>query len=244
MIPGYVRHSPSALNLFAASPSMFVLERVLMIKQPVSSPAHRGVAVEDGVTFGLLNPEASLTDCTNAAFLKYDTITALSTDDRREKYRDTIPDMVAMALAELRPYGVPSHTQGLVEWKPEGLTLPIIGIFDYHWANHNITTDLKTTERMPSQIKVNHAKQVALYVTSNNAAARITYTTPKKVTTYAVENTDAHRAALYEIAKHVEKFLAQSDDPQFFIDITVPDLDSFYWTAPAARQLAYEHWRI
>jgi hypothetical protein len=244
MIANYIRHSPSALNLFAASPAMFVLERVLMIKQPVGVPAHRGVGVEDGVTFGLLNPNASLAECVDVAQLKYDTLTALSTDDRRQKYRDNISDMVAMALEELRPYGIPSHTQGLVEWKPEGLTLPIIGIFDYHWADHNITTDLKTTERMPSQIKVNHAKQVALYVTSNNAAARVTYTTPKKCVTYNVENTDEHRAALHQIALKVEKFLALSDDPQFFIDITVPDLDSFYWTAPAARQLAYEHWHI
>jgi hypothetical protein len=244
MIANYIRHSPSALNLFAASPAMFVLERVLMIKQPVGVPAHRGVGVEDGVTFGLLNPNASLAECVDIAQLKYDTLTALSTDDRRQKYRDNISDMVAMALEELRPYGIPSHTQGLVEWKPEGLTLPIIGIFDYHWADHNITTDLKTTERMPSAIKINHAKQVALYVTSNNAAARITYATPKKCVTYNVENTDAHRTALHQIALKVEKFLALSNDPQFFIDITVPDLDSFYWTAPAARQLAYEHWHI
>jgi hypothetical protein len=244
MIANYIRHSPSALNLFAASPAMFVLERVLMIKQPVGVPAHRGVGVEDGVTFGLLNPEAPLKDCIEVAQLKYDTLTALSTDDRRQKYRDNISDMVAMALEELRPYGVPSHTQGLVEWKPEGLTLPIIGIFDYHWADHNITTDLKTTERMPSAIKINHAKQVALYVTSNNAAARITYATPKKCVTYNVENTDAHRTALHQIALKVEKFLALSNDPQFFIDITVPDLDAFYWTAPAARQLAFEIWGI
>jgi hypothetical protein len=244
MISTYVRHSPSALNLFCADQAMFVLERILLIKQPVGVPAHRGVAVEDGVTFGLLNPDAPLTDCIDVAQLKYDTLTALSTDERREKYRENITDMVSQALAELRPYGVPSATQGWVEWKPDGLTLPIVGIFDFHWADHNITTDLKTTERMPSAIKINHAKQVALYVTSNNAAARITYATPKKCQTYSVENTDAHRAALYQIAWRAEKFLSLSNDPQFYVDITAPDLDSFYWTAPEARQLAYEHWRI
>jgi len=97
---------------------------------------------------------------------------------------------------------------------------------------------------MPSSVKVNHAKQVSFYVTSNNAAARITYVTPKKCQTLVVENIDAHRAALYQIARNVEKFLSLSDDPQFFVDITMPDLDSFYWSAPAARQLAYEHWKI
>ena len=75
-------------------------------------PAHRGVAVEDGVTLGLLNPDAPLPECINTAFAKYDVLTAMSTDERREKYRATIPDMVTQALAELRPYGVPSATQG------------------------------------------------------------------------------------------------------------------------------------
>jgi hypothetical protein len=241
----YVRHSPSALNLFCASPSMFTLEHIMGLKQPVGVPAHRGVAVEDGVTLGLMiNPDASLQDCVDVAHTKYDTLTALSTDDRREKYRASIPDMVRQALDELRPYGVPSEAQGFIEWKPEGLLLPIAGYFDYHWAGHNITTDLKTTEKMPSAIKVNHAKQVALYVTSNNASARVTYCTPKKCQTYAVDNIDEHRKALYQIALRVEKFLSLSDDPEFFKSITVPDLDSFYWGSPAARQLAYEHWHI
>ena len=202
------RHSPSSLNLFAASPAMFVLERIIGLRQPVGVPAHRGVAVEDGVTLGLLNPDAPLEACADVAYTKYDTLTAMSTDDRREKYRANIPDMVNQALAELRPYGVPSQTQGFIEWRPEGLVLPIVGYFDYHWDQHNITTDLKTTEKMPSKVKVNHARQVALYVTSNNAAARVTYCTPKKCQTYSIDNVDEHRKALHRMAVKVEAFLA------------------------------------
>jgi len=103
------------------------VEKVLGLRQPVGAPAHRGVAVEDGVTHGVINPDASLSECVKVAFIKYDTLMALSPDARREKYRETISDMVRQALAELRPYGVPSRTQGLVQWKPEGLRLPIIG---------------------------------------------------------------------------------------------------------------------
>jgi hypothetical protein len=51
------RHSPSSLNLFCASPAMSVLERILGHHQPVGAPAHRGTAVEDGVTVGLLDPD-------------------------------------------------------------------------------------------------------------------------------------------------------------------------------------------
>src|SRR5690348_2439120 len=112
----FTRHSPSSLNLFAASPSMFVLEKVLGLRQPVGAPAHRGTAIEDGVTHGLMNPTASLEECSAVAFKRYDTITALSTDTRREEYRETIPAMVDSALSELRPYGIPDDCQGFVEW--------------------------------------------------------------------------------------------------------------------------------
>lgn len=244
MISSYTRHSPSALNLFCASREMWVLEKILGQRQPVGAPAHRGTAVEDGVTFGLLNPTADLKDCLDMAFRKYDTISALSGDKRREDYRADIEGMIKTALEELRPYGVPSQCQGFVEWKPEGLLLPIVGYFDYHWDEHNITVDLKTSERMPSEVKIPHARQISLYVTSNNADARATYITPKKHATYRIENVDAHRKALHQIALKCEAFLALSDDPKFFLSITAPDLESFYWGSPAARQLAYENWGI
>ena len=46
---------------------MFVLERVLGKRQPVGAPAHRGSAVEDGVTMGLNNMKASIPSCINVA---------------------------------------------------------------------------------------------------------------------------------------------------------------------------------
>jgi hypothetical protein len=111
------------------------------------------------------------------------------------------------------------------------------------WEQYGIVVDLKTTEKMPSQIKIPYARQVALYATSNNMDARLTYCTPKKITTYKLENIREHREALRQIAMRIENFLALSDDPEFFKNITVPDLESFYWGG-AARQLAYEHWKI
>jgi hypothetical protein len=111
----YGHHSPSALNLFCASTSLFVLEKIIGISRPVGAPAHRGVAVEAGVAHGLLHPDAPLANCIKAAVVRYDTIAALSSDARREKYRETIEGMVTQALAELRPYGVPSHVQGLMQ---------------------------------------------------------------------------------------------------------------------------------
>jgi hypothetical protein len=237
-------YSPSSLNLFCAAPAMFILEKVLGRRQPVGVPAHRGTAVEHGVTVGLLNPHATTRECVEEALRKYDTLTALSSDERRAKYRDSIQPLVVEALEELRPYGVPSRVQGRVEWMPDGLEAPIIGYFDYEWAEHGIITDLKTTEALPSKIKTPHARQVGLYAISDNLDARLTYCTPKKRATYRLENVREHRQALHQIALRVERFLALSDDPEFFVSIIAPDLDSFYWAPPEARQAAWETWNI
>ena len=153
MIDGYRHHSPSSLNQFAASPALFVLERVLGLRQVVGSPAHRGVGVEAGVAYGLINPKAKEKDCIAAAYTAYDTVSALSPDERKEKYRQNIPDMVSMALDELRPYGVPTSVQGHISRDFPGLKLPILGYYDLVFEDNGIVVDLKTTERMPSEIK-------------------------------------------------------------------------------------------
>ena len=123
--------------------------------------------------------------------------------------------------------------------------MPIIGYWDFQWADHGIVVDLKTTEALPSQIKTAHARQVALYAAvSGNMDARLAYVTPKKRAVYGLENVREHINALKRIAMAVERFLALSDDPEFFVSITSPDLESFYWQTPQARQAAFEIWRI
>lgn len=237
------RHSPSSLNLFCASPAMYVLERVLGRRQPVGVPAHRGTAVEAGVAHGLLNPGADPQEAIDIAKGRYRQITALSSDPRREKYGESIEPMVLRALTELRPYGLPSTCQGFVEWRPDGLALPIVGYFDFAWGDHGLIVDLKTTEKLPSAIKTAHARQVALYC-AGNLGGRLTYVTPIKSATYQLENVPEHRNALHKIALTVERFLALSDDPAEIAALVCPDLESFYWSPPEARQCAFETWAI
>ena len=102
MIASYERHSPSKLNLFNADPAMFFLQYVLGEEQPVNALMARGSGVEDGVTHGLTDLAAPVKECAEVALTTYDGRMALSGDLRREKCRDTIPDMVATALTELR----------------------------------------------------------------------------------------------------------------------------------------------
>ena len=151
--------------------------------------------------------------------------------------------MVERALTELRPYGVPSASQGFIEWKPDDLRFPIVGYFDFAWDDHGIVVDLKTTEKLPSEVKTAHARQVALY-TRGNAEGRLAYITPSKSAVYRLDNVLEHRAALHRMALACERFLSLSDDPAFFVGITAPDLESFYFATPQARHAAFEVWGV
>lgn len=239
------RHSPSSLALFASEPALFVLERLLGRRQPVGAAAHRGTAVEAGIVAGLMDLELPVEEAVEVATIKFWSLAALCSDPKVEVTAREIPGMVRAGLAELRPYGTPTATQGFVTWHPEELASPIVGYFDFAWENHGIVVDLKTTGRMPSEVKPAHARQVALYsmAISDNFAGRITYATPKAAATYEVEDLRAHREALRRMAMKVERFLALSDDPQYFTELLCPNYESFYWNK-ASRQAGFEAFGI
>ena len=124
--------------------------------------------------------------------------------------------------------------------------VPMIGFYDFEWANHGILTDLKTTHALPSKISTSHARQVALYVAArgSNLDARLTYVTSKKSATYHLENVAQHVLALEKIALTIQRFLSISDDPAELAAIVVPEVDSFYFADPMARKAAFDVWGL
>ena len=241
---GIYNLSSSSLNLFAAAPAVWVLEKVLKRRQPVGAAAHRGTAVEDGIVMGL--DGAPVAECIAASLAKFDKLAALSGDPRKDKERAGIPAMVERGLDELREYGPPTSVQGKIEYHMEDVAVPLIGYYDFMWENHGILIDLKTSGRLPSQISTSHARQVALYkaAMSDNLDARIAYVTDKKSVVYRLENYREHVAALRAIALTVQRFLAVSPDPQVLAGLVVPDVDSFYLADPAARSEAHRQWGV
>lgn len=237
--------SPSQCNLFVASPAMYVMERCLKLRSPVGAAAHRGTSVEAGVVHGLLN-DAPIEECIEVGKKEFSRLTALSSDPRLEKESVAIGEMVRQGITELGPYGKPSSTQGAIKYYVEGLAVPIIGFYDMEWEKHGILTDLKTTHALPSKISTNHARQVALYCAArgDNLDARVTYVTPKKSATYRIENQREHVSALEKIALTIQRFLSISDDPRHLATLVVPDVDSFYFSDPKARQNAFELWGL
>lgn len=214
-------------------------------RSQVGAAAHRGTAVEDGVVQALMN-DLGTTEAIKIAQDTFSRLTSLSGDPRRAKEAEAVPEMVKQAMAELADYGKPSSTQGKVSLDVEGLSVPIIGFYDLVWDDHKILMDLKTTHALPSKIKINHARQVALYAAclGNDIEPRLTYITPKKVATYTLENVKEHVQALERIAFTIQRFLAISDDAKVLASLVVPDIESFYFSDPLARQAAFEVWGL
>ena len=56
--------SPSSLNLFAAEPALWVMERLLGHRSSPGCAAHRGTAAEAGIEIGLINPDLPVAEYT------------------------------------------------------------------------------------------------------------------------------------------------------------------------------------
>ena len=125
-------------------------------------------------------------------------------------------------------------------------SVPIIGYYDFEWSNHKIIVDLKTTHALPSEVKLAHARQVALYSAFRNHDydPRLAYVTPKKAAVYRLENAEEHMKSLERIALAVQKLLSVSDDAREIASMLAPDIESFYFNDPDMRRAAFEVWGV
>jgi hypothetical protein len=247
---GFARHgiehlSASSLNLWAAEPAVWAMERLLGHRSPPSALMARGKAVEHGVHAGLLNRMLTVTECAAQAVLAFDREMALVPDDRRDSERALIPGYVEYALEELRQYGVPSAYQDRVEHRLDDVPPPVIGFTDWRYDDHGLIIDLKTSERLPSAISLSHARQGAIYARAHgNYGMRFAYVKPtagkkdgRAVVVYELERAEIDRqiAALREIALRLERFLSLSSDARELCGLIVPDYERFHWTNPVTR---------
>lgn len=236
-----IRHlSASSLNLFAAEPALWVMEKLLGQRAPVGCAAHRGSAIEYGVNLGLMQPDKPVKECQEAAEQEYTRLTALTADPNRAKEGEAVAPAVALAIAELRQYGAPDPIpagthQHKVERNLPGVSAPLIGYLDWKFSTHGIIVDLKTSLKLTSEIGDAHARQGAMYAAGTNFEMRFCYVTPKKLAVYRLEDANEHLNALTQIALRLQKFLSVSNDKQELAAIVCPNFESFYWSSPTAR---------
>ena len=242
--------SASSLNLWAAQPALWIMERLLGRRTPYGIHAARGKAVEHGVHLGLSNPRLAIEECIEAAEREFIRQTALSADPRREEERKKLAGWVRGALAELRQYGMPDGYQEKIDLRLDDIPIPLLGYIDWRFSEHGLIVDLKTTERFPPHIGDAHGRQGAVYASAHgNFGMRFAYAKPapgktdrRQVTVYEMSGDDVrcHLAALRAIALSLGRFLAISNDRHELAGMIVPDFDSFWWSEPAARAAGRE----
>jgi hypothetical protein len=242
--------SASSLNLWAAQPALWIMERLLGRRTPPGIPAARGKAVEHGVHLGLTNPRLSIEECIEGAEREFIRQTALSTDPRREDERKKLGGWVRGALSELKQYGKPDGYQEKIEVRLDDVAVPLIGYIDWRFSDHGLIVDLKTTERFPSQIGDAHGRQGAVYASAHgNFGMRFAYAKPapgktdkRQVTVYEMSGDEIcrHLSALRMIALSLSRFLAISNDASELTSLIVPDFDAFWWSDPSARAAGRE----
>ena len=237
--------SPSSLNLWAAEPALWVMERLLGRKSPSSPSAARGKAVEHGIHLGLLEPTLPFTECVMAAQAAFDREMILNPDERRESERKNIPGYVEHGLKELRQYGIPSAYQEKISVSLKDVPVPVIGFIDWRFDQHGLVVDLKTAERLPSAISETHGRQGAIYIGAHrNFGMRFAYVKPsagktdgRAVAVYEMSGDEItrHLKAIGQIAIRLGRFLALSADPSELAGLLVPNYEAFYWNNSTTR---------
>lgn len=240
---GFEHYSASTLNTFSKSPGNFVMEKLIGVKLPVGAAAFRGRAVEAGLA-AMMERGETHGGASKLAEETFDKESALCTDPKREKERAVIPGIIKNAWDVMQAWGKPDIVQEKIEYRVPELPLPFIGFIDFGWSEHKRIIDLKAQLRLSSKIEETHARQIALYNASKgwDWTSGILYATDKKAECYQLENGETHLQSLLKIARAMENYLGMSDSAEFYIDITAPDFDSFYWNDPNARKAGFKIW--
>ena len=237
--------SASSLNLYAAEPALWVMERLIGLKSSGSAIMARGKAVEAGVHLALTRPNLTIDAAIAEALRTYDREMALIPDPSREDEKANIAGYVTHAAEELRQYGIPTAYQDKVSVTLEGVPVPIIGYIDWRFDQHGIIVDLKTSERLPSGISSAHGRQGAVYANAHgNYGMRFAYAKPnpskkdgKAVAVYEMsgEERRSHLNGLKQIALRLHRFLSLSHDPHELAGLVCPNYESFYWNNAQTR---------
>lgn len=228
--------SASSLALYRNEPALWCLKYLFGVKDEVGPAAWRGSAVEAGIDWYLYQGKGFY----EKAEERFELDAQGDLSEEVEKERAALLDFLTSAVKEMFPHGRPVARQYKVEYRLEGIEVPIIGYVDYLYDDKLI--DLKTTHRLPSEPRPDHACQVAVYAAATGKKPLIVYATPKKSATYEVADIEAALWPVIRSAHAVRALLATAKAKEDAARFFCPNLDSFYWS-DATKQAALEVWR-
>lgn len=240
-----IKHSSvSQINSWEGNPALWMLEKLHKIKRPASAAMWRGIVVEDACA-EILTTGEGIKEATNKCLIKFDKQIGLLSDEKSEKERAAIPDMVELAVDQLAKFGKPDFSvdggqqKVTIDCKGDGWTLPIIGFLDFVYPEHGLVVDLKTTMKMPSKMSAGHRRQRCFYEKCmGNISVKFLYVTPKKTGWLEDGDVEEELAAIKATLNRQEKFLALGDK-DLLTSIVPVDPGHFFWGGAVEERKKY-----
>jgi hypothetical protein len=226
-----IRHlSPSSLSLWTANPALWVGKYLLRWKDDGGPAMFRGTAVEAGLSAWLHG--ASSEHATDTAWGNFEMNAQGQADDEWQQAREEIAPMLEQAIRALsgRHDSRPFMQKKVQHWV-DGLPVPVIGYLDFQWPEIEVL-DLKTTNRIPSSPKPDHAAQVGLYCRCERTAGRLLYVSKSKSASYTLSEEEASAAfePMIRAAKSLQYFLSHARDGNDALRMLPINTDDFRWS--------------
>ena len=242
---GFEKHgidhsSASSINMFCNAPCAWVAKYLYNQKFNFSLAARAGTLVEEAVVNVLTGwTEEDAVAAAMASFNKESAFNASGADIKRG---EGIPDMITLALQELKPYGDPEFAVGITKTDQkkieilcngDGWKLPVIGYLDFHFPKHGLVVDLKTSMRAPGAMSDEHTRQGSLYrAAMGNEAVKFLYVTPKKAMWHDIDDPKPVLAQIKAILNRQERLLRH--DAEVIRDMVPVMSGSYYWKGDEA----------
>lgn len=224
-----IKHlSPSSLSLWTANPALWCGKYLLGWRDEGGPAMFRGTAVEAGLS-AFLHGEG------NADFVALQNFEANAqgqADDDWQQARAEIQPMLTQAMnALMAQKGTRPLMQKKVTHWVDGLPVPVIGYLDYQWPEIEVL-DLKTTNRIPSTPRPDHAAQVGLYCRCERTAGRLLYVSKSKSASYTLSEEEASAAfePMIRAAKSLGYFLEHCRDGTDALRMLPINTDDFRWS--------------
>jgi len=213
--------SATSINKFRKDPAKWLVNVAGYKDKIFSPPMSFGIAIEDGITKGVTEPDCSIEDCikaTNESYVKiYDSINDNKAYDysfeKCHEKRDRTADVLAEIVPLYRKFGIPIATQKKILLEVEDLPIPIIGYVDYLYEN--AVRDLKTTGAKP-MLRSDYQRQLTIYHYATGAKPMVDFIYSLKTKTHFVtmpiENTDASYVEIKRICMKMMRLLSLSSN--------------------------------
>lgn len=264
---GIKHFSASSLNKPQAN---FIFEKVYLSAEQrkniiVGENAALGTSVHEAIQAVLAHGQ-DIDEAIANAEVAFDFHPANKSQEKREKFRTEIHDMVHMGVDAMASEFAGAQEERKIELELDGVVLPIIGFIDLHKQESNCFAEIKTKAIsmrnvdgnirwakavIPKSPAKEHVRQAAIYNAATGAEPHIVYVSSHKTVSFNQANCEALsdeslKRALSDIrdkAIRLQNLFAISNDPKKLAGLLEPDFGSFWWPDEFMKE-AKELWKL